>query len=176
MIWMLTKLDRKQGQQDTVLGRGWVRWRRWWEQSWCRKGGGGAWGSAWGEWRSGIRAWGVHAPERPFSHCINKEITVRRGSVPLTSSATTHTRLNSCTHSHILIGIIHACTHTHTQDYKHTNKDKLMQTNVHSQTQHQLNKPTHTNNKKHHNIVAPPVSSSPINELPAPGMLQRGGN
>lgn len=68
---------------------------------------------------------------------------------------------------------MHARAHTH---YKHTNKDKLMQTNVHSQTQHQLNKPTHTNNKKHHNIVAPPVSSSPINELPAPGMLQRGGN
>lgn len=34
----------------------------------------------------------------------------------------------------------------------------------------------HTTNKKHHNIVAPPVSSSPINELPAPGMLQQGGN
>lgn len=58
----------------------------------------------------------------------------------------------------------------------HTDEEKLMQANVHMQTQHEHNKLKHTTNKEHHNIVAPPVSSSAINELPAPGMLQQGGN
>lgn len=88
----------------------------------------------------------------------------------------THTFKNRHTQSHAYRS--HTRTHTHAYEdiNAHTNKDKLMQTNVHTQTQHEHNKPTHTANKKHHNIVAPPVSSSAINELPAPGMLQRGGN
>ena len=142
---------------------------------------GGARGSTRGEWRSGIRAWGVHAPARPFSHCINKEITVRRGSAPLTSRGTAHTHLYTDTHPHTVpcnTGIIHTHARTHTQAYRNINTHKTspVKTNAHSQTQHGHNKLTHTTNKKHHNIVAPPVSSSPINELPAPGMLQRGGN
>lgn len=65
-----------------------MRWGRWCKQCQCQTSGCEAWWSTWGEWRSGIRAWGVHAPVRPFSHCINKEITVRRGSVLLTSEGT----------------------------------------------------------------------------------------
>lgn len=44
------------------------------------------------------------------------------------------------------------------------------------QTQHCGHRQIYTTTKNQNNKVAPPVSSSPINELPAPGMLQQGGN